>query len=91
MRQKTSDKIKELIGQVEQPTLILTQILDLLRLEDRADEMAQDVQELLFLANVTDSLVGMSPTHPIYKSVLRDVQSSLSKLKHIHNALPDDS
>ncbi len=91
MRQKTTDKIKELIGQVKEPTLILTQILDLVRLEDRADQMSADVQELITLANVVDSLLSMSPIHPQYLSVRRDVVASMNKLKTVYHALPDDA
>jgi len=89
MRQKTIEKIKQLINQVDEPTLILCQIMDLLRLEDRAEVMSADVQELIFLANVVDSFIVMSPTHPSYKSVERDVQASLTRLKNFH-VLPDN-
>jgi hypothetical protein len=91
MRTKTIDQIKHLISLVDEPTQILCQILDLVRYEERAEEMAKDVQEMIYLVNVTDSLISIPPTHPLYKSILRDVQASINRLKRVHKALPDDA
>jgi hypothetical protein len=48
--------------------------------EDRAEEMAKDVQELIFLANVTSSYMSMPLKHPLYAKVGSDVRGSLTRL-----------
>ena len=42
--------------------------------------MAEDVQELIFLANVTASYMSMPVKHPLYCKVGSDVRGSLSRL-----------
>jgi len=58
----------------------LERMESLLRCEERAEDMSEDVKELLFLANVTASYMDMTPTHPLYCSVGRDVKASLLRL-----------
>ena len=80
MRQTTQDKIRAVYKKGGVAKDCMNEVLGLLNCEDRAEEMSKDVQELLFLANVTASYMDMTPTHPLYCSVGRDVKASLLRL-----------
>lgn len=88
MRLTTIAKIREIC--IANSPGIGTEIEELLDQEERAEQMAKNVQELIFLANVTSSFVDMKPDHPLYPSVQRDVQASLDRLKNRHKCLPED-
>lgn len=91
MRQKTIDKIRDIFENRDHPCGSMNDVMELLDQEERAEQMSEDVQELIYLANVVDSFIVMSETHPLYKSVRRDVEASLTRLKHKHKCLPDDA
>lgn len=78
MRQKTIDKIRALTRVNGKG--VIAEIEALLDLEERAEQMAEDTQELLFLANVVSSYMDMTPKHPLYVHVGRDVRASLRRL-----------
>ena len=91
MRQKTIDKIRNIFENRDHPCGSMNDVMELLDQEERAEQMAENVQELVFLANAVDSFIVMPETHPAYRSVRRDVQASLNRLKTKHKALPDDA
>ena len=83
MRQKTIEKIRRLCNPDHHRVECVCkdcQILTLLDQEDRAEEMAKDTQELVYLANVTASYMDMPPSHPLYNHTAVDVRNSLKRL-----------
>lgn len=88
MRLTTIAKIREIC--IANSPGIGTEIEELLDQEERAERMADSVQELIFLANATATFVDLKPEHPLYSSVQRDVQASLDRLKNLHKCLPED-
>lgn len=83
MRQKTIEKIRRLCNPDQHKAECecgYCQIISLCDREEYVEQMSEDVQELITLANVTASYMDMTPQHPLYCSVGRDVRASLARL-----------
>ncbi len=78
MRISTIEKIRAKL-RTNQPGIV-KEIEELLDQEERAEKMAEDTKELIYLANVTASYMSMPVKHPMYCKVGADVRGSLARL-----------
>ena len=80
MRQTTIEKIRAVYKKGGKAEDCMNEVLGLVNCEDRANEMAEDTQELIFLAHVVLAYMDMSPAHPLFYTTRTDVKRSLSRL-----------